>query len=127
MRRLNAVVSCATVVGSVAGLDCRDRSTRHVPLEEDGLRVVISNSNVKHELVAGEYTARRNQCPASRCRGCLTRGRACVRSPTGVGVSVDGVAVGTSVTDTELTSGGIALGVREKAAVEFDDVLVTRP
>ncbi len=43
-------------------LDCRDRSTRQVPLNDPNLRVVISNSNVKHELVMGEYTARRHQC-----------------------------------------------------------------
>jgi galactokinase len=43
-------------------LDCRDRSTRHVPLDDPDLRVVISNTNVKHELVAGEYAARRHQC-----------------------------------------------------------------
>jgi galactokinase len=46
-------------------LDCRDRSTRHVPLDDPDLRVVISNSNVKHELVAGEYASRRNQCAAA--------------------------------------------------------------
>ena len=46
-------------------LDCRDRATRHVPLDDPDLRVVISNSNVKHELVAGEYTARRHQCESA--------------------------------------------------------------
>lgn len=46
-------------------LDCRDRSTRHVPLDDPGLRIVISNTNVKHELVAGEYTGRRHQCEAA--------------------------------------------------------------
>jgi galactokinase len=46
-------------------LDCRDRSTRHAPLDDPDLRVLISNSNVKHELVAGEYTARRHQCEAA--------------------------------------------------------------
>jgi galactokinase len=43
-------------------LDCRDRSTRQVPLDDPDLRVVISNSNVKRELVAGEYAARRHYC-----------------------------------------------------------------
>ena len=46
-------------------LDCRDRSTRHVPLDDPDLRVVISNTNVKHELVAGEYAARRHQCESA--------------------------------------------------------------
>jgi galactokinase len=43
-------------------LDCRDHSTRQVPLDDPDLRVVISNSNVKHQLVAGEYASRRHQC-----------------------------------------------------------------
>jgi galactokinase len=42
-------------------LDCRDQSTRHVPIDQN-VRVVISNSNVKHELVGGEYKQRRDQC-----------------------------------------------------------------
>ena len=46
-------------------LDCRDRSTKQVPLDDPDLRVVISNSNVKHELVAGEYAARRHQCESA--------------------------------------------------------------
>jgi galactokinase len=46
-------------------LDCRDRSTKQVPLDDPDLRVVISNSNVKHQLVAGEYTGRRQQCAAA--------------------------------------------------------------
>lgn len=46
-------------------LDCRSRATRQVPLDDPHLRVVISNSNVKHDLVAGEYAARRHQCEAA--------------------------------------------------------------
>ncbi len=46
-------------------LDCRDRTTRQVPLDDPDLRVVISNTNVRHELVAGEYAARRHQCEAA--------------------------------------------------------------
>jgi hypothetical protein len=42
-------------------------------------------------------------------------------------VSVGGVVLGNAVTDTDLPSGGIALGVRENAAVEFDNVRVTVP
>lgn len=41
--------------------------------------------------------------------------------------SVDGQPIGVAVIDTDLASGGIALGVRENAAVEFDDVQVTVP
>lgn len=41
--------------------------------------------------------------------------------------SVGGQAIGAAVVDGDLASGGIALGVRENAAVEFDDVRVTVP
>jgi hypothetical protein len=40
---------------------------------------------------------------------------------------VGGVLVSSDVVDTDLASGGMALGVRENAAVEFDDVKVTVP
>jgi galactokinase len=43
-------------------LDCRDRSTTQIPFDDPALRVVIANSNVKHELVQGEYAQRRKQC-----------------------------------------------------------------
>lgn len=43
-------------------LDCRDLSRRQVPIKEANMRIFIANTNVKHELVQGEYQARRNQC-----------------------------------------------------------------
>ncbi len=46
---------------------------------------------------------------------------------TALEASVDGMVVSSAVVDTDLGSGGIALGVRENSAVEFDDVRVTVP
>ncbi len=46
---------------------------------------------------------------------------------TSLEASVDGTLVSSEVVDADLASGGIALGVRENAAVEFDDVKVTAP
>lgn len=46
---------------------------------------------------------------------------------TSLEARLDGVVIGSAVVDTDLTSGGIALGVKESAAVEFDDVRVTVP
>lgn len=46
-------------------IDCRDHSTRDVPMDDDGLAVLIINSNVKHELSGGEYAERRSQCEAA--------------------------------------------------------------
>jgi hypothetical protein len=40
---------------------------------------------------------------------------------------VGGQLIGAAVVDSDLAAGGIALGVRENAAVEFDDVRVTVP
>ena len=59
---MDQFISAMGKKGHAMLLDCRDRTFRHVPLADEGLRVVIANSNVKHELVAGEYSARRHQC-----------------------------------------------------------------
>jgi hypothetical protein len=40
---------------------------------------------------------------------------------------LNGALIGSAVLDTDLASGGIGLGVKESAAVEFDDVRVTVP
>jgi galactokinase len=62
---MDQFISAMGQKGHALLLDCRDRSTKQVPLDDPDLRVVISNSNVKHELVAGEYTARRHQCESA--------------------------------------------------------------
>jgi galactokinase len=46
-------------------IDCRDHATRDVPLDSDGLAVLVINSNVQHELSGGEYAQRRSQCEAA--------------------------------------------------------------
>lgn len=43
-------------------LDCRDLSKHFVPIDASELRVVITNSMVKHELTGSEYPERRKQC-----------------------------------------------------------------
>ena len=35
---------------------------RLVPMKDPGVKVLISNSNVKHELTGSEYPTRRRQC-----------------------------------------------------------------
>jgi galactokinase len=61
---MDQTISVMGQAGHALLLDCRDKSTKQVPLDDPKLRVVIANSNVKHELVQGEYTARRRQCEA---------------------------------------------------------------
>jgi galactokinase len=59
---MDQFISAAGKSGHALLLDCRDLSTRHVPLDDPDIRIVISNSNVKHALVGGEYKRRREQC-----------------------------------------------------------------
>tara|TARA_R110002073_G_scaffold240208_2_gene401859 strand:+ start:7312 stop:8535 length:1224 start_codon:yes stop_codon:yes gene_type:complete len=46
-------------------LDCRSQQIRHVPFSSDHVSVLITNSNVKHELSGGEYAQRRAQCDSA--------------------------------------------------------------
>lgn len=43
-------------------LDCRSKTTQLVPLADPGVSVLITNSEVHHELAGGEYAKRRAQC-----------------------------------------------------------------
>jgi galactokinase len=51
--------------GHLMLLDCRDQTTKMVPLTDPSVTVLIINSNVKHELTGGEYAERRGQCEAA--------------------------------------------------------------
>jgi len=43
-------------------LDCKSRQTELVPLSDPAVSLLITNTNVKHELTGGEYAQRRAQC-----------------------------------------------------------------
>lgn len=43
-------------------LDCRSLAYEYVPLKMDGYKIVLLNTNVKHNLAASEYNTRRQQC-----------------------------------------------------------------
>ena len=43
-------------------IDCRSQECETVPFDSSGVSVLIVNSNVKHELAAGEYAKRRTEC-----------------------------------------------------------------
>jgi galactokinase len=43
-------------------LDCRSRQTQLVPMTDPAVELLITNTNVKHELTGGEYAKRRAQC-----------------------------------------------------------------
>ncbi|HPC61428.1 MAG TPA: galactokinase [Verrucomicrobiota bacterium] len=46
-------------------LDCRSRQTELVPMTDGAVELLITNTNVKHELTGGEYAKRRAQCEAA--------------------------------------------------------------
>lgn len=46
----------------LADLPCRSLESRLVPLDDPELVVLVTNSNVKHELSGSEYPTRRRQC-----------------------------------------------------------------
>ena len=50
--------------GHALFLDCRSLEVEHIPFDvaADGLAVLIVNSNAPHQLVDGEYAARRTSC-----------------------------------------------------------------
>jgi galactokinase len=43
-------------------LDCRSRRTELIPMRDPEVSILITNTNVKHELTGGEYAVRRAQC-----------------------------------------------------------------
>lgn len=46
-------------------LDCMTQTIRAVPFPEDGIEVLIINSNVQHELASGQYARRRCECDSA--------------------------------------------------------------
>ena len=46
-------------------LDCRSRRTELVPMSDPSVALLVTNTNVKHELGSGQYATRRAQCEAA--------------------------------------------------------------
>ena len=46
-------------------LDCRSEQFQAISFDAENISVVVTNSNVKHELADGEYAARRSQCESA--------------------------------------------------------------
>ena len=43
-------------------IDCRDNTSKLIPMKDRDVKVLVTNSNVKHELVAGAYAERVKHC-----------------------------------------------------------------
>lgn len=48
--------------GYAIQLDCRSLEYGYVPLQMEGIKIVLLNSNVSHSLASSEYNTRRQQC-----------------------------------------------------------------
>eukprot|EP00514_Thraustochytrium_sp_LLF1b_P005394 CAMPEP_0184507674 /NCGR_PEP_ID=MMETSP0198_2-20121128/362_1 /TAXON_ID=1112570 /ORGANISM="Thraustochytrium sp., Strain LLF1b" /LENGTH=437 /DNA_ID=CAMNT_0026897425 /DNA_START=271 /DNA_END=1580 /DNA_ORIENTATION=+ len=55
------ISSCATP-GCALLIDCRSKETEAVDLNDDSIRIVVTNSNVKHKLSGSEFPTRVAQC-----------------------------------------------------------------
>ncbi|MBL6711088.1 MAG: galactokinase [Planctomycetes bacterium] len=51
--------------GELMLLDCMSQEIQVVPFREEDVSVLITNSNIKHELTGGEYAERRRQCESA--------------------------------------------------------------
>lgn len=51
--------------GELMLLDCRSQQIQPVPFDDQEVTILVTNSNVKHELTGGEYAERRAQCDSA--------------------------------------------------------------
>jgi len=58
---MDQYVSACGVAGNALLIDCRSLESRNVPIAPN-LRLLVANSNVKHQHAGGEYNARRAAC-----------------------------------------------------------------
>jgi galactokinase len=64
---MDQFISCCGRQGQALVLDCRSLDYRQLRIP-DGIRLVICNTMVKHELASGEYNRRRADCEAGARR-----------------------------------------------------------
>uniref|UniRef100_T1IN04 Galactokinase n=1 Tax=Strigamia maritima TaxID=126957 RepID=T1IN04_STRMM len=59
---MDQFASCLCKPGNALLLDCESSMTKHVPITDADVTILITNSNVRHELTGTEYPTRRRQC-----------------------------------------------------------------
>jgi len=59
---MDQFISVMGQAGCALLIDCRSQDATPVALNDPGVKIVIANSNVKHELTGSEYPTRRRQC-----------------------------------------------------------------
>ncbi|CAM9994312.1 unnamed protein product, partial [Laminaria digitata] len=63
---MDQFVTSMAVPGHAMLLDCRSEEPEAVPLLDEDLVIVVTNSNVKHNLAGSQYPVRVAQCVAAR-------------------------------------------------------------
>ncbi len=59
---MDQYASCMAKADHALLIDCRDNSSKLIPMINKDVCVLVTNSNVKHELVAGTYAERVRHC-----------------------------------------------------------------
>ncbi|XP_013415913.1 galactokinase [Lingula anatina] len=59
---MDQFVSMMAKEGHALLIDCRHLESKLVPLKDSNLTVLVTNSNVRHELTGSEYSTRKTQC-----------------------------------------------------------------
>ncbi|CAF1368246.1 unnamed protein product [Rotaria magnacalcarata] len=59
---MDQYTACMAKVDHALLIDCRDNTSKYVPMKDKEVCVLVTNSNVKHELVAGTYAKRVKHC-----------------------------------------------------------------
>ena len=59
---MDQFISVMGKAGQALLIDCRELTGRSVPLSDPSVAVLITNSNVKHQLTGSEYPERRAAC-----------------------------------------------------------------
>ena len=62
---MDQAISVLGEKGQALLLDCRDGATRNIPFNDPAIRLLVCNTEVKHELNDGGYARRRDQCYAA--------------------------------------------------------------
>ncbi len=76
--RMDQLASALGRADHALRIDCRDDSTRHVPLPGDRMRLLIADSGVRRQLAGGDYGRRRQECETG-----LSKARAAGLAPPG--------------------------------------------
>lgn len=59
---MDQYTSCMAEADHALLIDCRDNTSKLVPMTNKDVCILVTNSNVRHELVAGTYAERVRHC-----------------------------------------------------------------